>query len=168
MKIWDLNKSNKVISKLVKTKSNSKSLIGYLDKNIRPLVLIIPKMSGYVNTFVVKEGDNKSMSFRIDDEKLLEKNKAIRTKIEGFKNLKSNVLSVYDDTNIKTKISAFGDKVYTNIHGLNVPENDVEFGSFTIISIDSLLVYYQKYYLQVNLDNRACKILNKKMADYFE
>ena len=86
-------------------------MIGYLDKNIRPLVLIIPKMSGYVNTFVVKEGDNKLMSFRVDDEELLEKNKAIRTKIEGLKNLKSNVLSFYDDTNIKTKISTFGDKV---------------------------------------------------------
>ena len=61
------------ISKLVKTKTNSKYLIGYLDKAIRPLVLIMPKMSGYVKTFKVKEVDNKLMSFRIDDEKLLEK-----------------------------------------------------------------------------------------------
>ena len=60
-----------VISKLVKTKTNSKYLNGYLDKAIRPLVLIMPKMSGYIKTFKVKEGDkvrnNKSMSFRIDD-----------------------------------------------------------------------------------------------------
>ena len=143
-------------------------MIGYLDKDIRPLVLIIPKMSGYVKTFVVKEGDNKLMSFRIDDEKLLEKKKAIRTKTDGLKNLRSNVLSVYDDTNIKTKISTFGDKAYTNIHGLNVPEDDIECGSFTIISIGSLLVYYKKYYLQVNLDNCACKMLNKQMADYLD
>ena len=33
-----------VISKLVKTKSNSKFLIGYLEKYIRALVLIMPKM----------------------------------------------------------------------------------------------------------------------------
>ena len=37
----------------------------------------MPKMSGYVKTFKVKDGDknknNKLMSFRIDDEKLLEK-----------------------------------------------------------------------------------------------
>ena len=60
-----------VISKLVKTKTNSKYLNGYLDKAIRPLVLIMPKMSGCIKTFKAKEGDkvrnNKSMSFRIDD-----------------------------------------------------------------------------------------------------
>ena len=52
-------------------------MIGYLDKVIRPLVLIFSKRSGYVKTFKVKDGDkdknNKFMSFRIDDEKLLEK-----------------------------------------------------------------------------------------------
>ena len=35
------------ISKLIETKTNSKYLIGYSDKAIRPLVLIMPKMSGY-------------------------------------------------------------------------------------------------------------------------
>ena len=42
-------------------------MIGYLDKAIRPLVLIMPTMSGYVKTFKTKEGNkdknNKSMSF---------------------------------------------------------------------------------------------------------
>ena len=46
-------------------------------------------MSGYVKIFIVKDGDkdknNKLMSFRIDDEKLLEKHKAIWTKIEDLK-----------------------------------------------------------------------------------
>ena len=76
IKIWDFNVDNIVTSKLSKTKTNSKYLIGYLDKVITPLVLIMPKMSGYVKTFKVKDGDkdknNKLMSFRIDDEKLLE------------------------------------------------------------------------------------------------
>ena len=51
IKSWDVDVDNIVISKLVKTKTNSKYLIGYLDKDIRPLVLIMPKMSGYVKTF---------------------------------------------------------------------------------------------------------------------
>ena len=55
---------------------------------MRPLVLIMPKMSGYVKIFKVKEGDkdknNKLMSFRVDDEKLLEKYKSIWTKIEDI------------------------------------------------------------------------------------
>ena len=66
------------------------------------------------------------MSFRIDNEKLLEKYKAIWTKIEDLKNIKLIALPVYDDRYIKTKIRTFGDKVYTNFHGLNMPENDKE------------------------------------------
>ena len=55
IKIWDgVNVDNIFISKLDKTKTNSKHLIGYLDKGIEPLVLIMPKMSGYVKTFKVK------------------------------------------------------------------------------------------------------------------
>ena len=45
IKIWDVKVDNIVISKLVKTKTNSMYLIGYLDKIIRPLVLLMPKMS---------------------------------------------------------------------------------------------------------------------------
>ena len=86
MKICDVNVDNIVVSKLVETKTNAKYLIGYLDKTIRPLVLIMHKMSGYVKTFKVKKGNNKLMSFRIDDEKLLEKYKPIWTKIEDLKN----------------------------------------------------------------------------------
>ena len=70
------NIDNIVISNLIETKNNSKYLIRYLDKVIRPLVLILPKTSGYVKTFKVKDGDKdknkKLMSFYINDEKLLE------------------------------------------------------------------------------------------------
>ena len=50
----------------------------------------MPKMSGYVRTFKVKEEKNKLMSFRIDNEKLLENYKAIWTKIEELKGTKLN------------------------------------------------------------------------------
>ena len=47
-------------------------------------------MSGYVKTFKAKDGDkdknNKLMSFRINDENLLEKYKGICTKIEDSRN----------------------------------------------------------------------------------
>ena len=117
-------------------------------------------MSGYVTT-KVKKGNNKLISFRIDDEKLLKKYKAISTKIEDLKNIKLNALPVYDDRYIKTKIRTFGDKIYTNFRGLNVPEDDLECESFTVISTDSLIVYDKKYYLQLYLDNCAYKIINK-------
>ena len=69
--IWDVDVYNTVISKLVKTKTNSKYLIGYLGNVIRPLFLVLPKTSGYVKTFRIKQRDrvknNKLMDIRIDD-----------------------------------------------------------------------------------------------------
>ena len=97
-------------------------------------------MNGYVKAFKVDDKNSKSMSSHIDDEKLLEKYKAISKKIEYLKNLDTSALPAYDDKYIKTKIRTYGDKVYTNFRGLNVPENDIECESFSVISIDSLLV----------------------------
>ena len=69
---------------------------------------------------------------------------------------------------MKTKIRTYGNKVYTNFRDLNVPEDDLECESFRFLSIDSLLVYNEKYYLQAFLDNCAYKILNKQMTDYLD
>ena len=146
-----------VISELIESKITLKYFIGYFDEFIRPLVLILPKMSGYVKTFRVKTKSKKLMSFRIDDEKLLE---TIWTKIEDLKNIRLNTLPVYDVRCIKIKIRIYGDESYTNFRGLIVPENDIERESFTVISLNSLLVYKNKY-LQVYLDNCAYKISDK-------
>ena len=83
--IWDVNVDTIIISKLVKTKTNSKYFTGIkFDKVIISLVLMVPKMSGYVKTFKDKDKNSKLMSFRLDDEKLLEGYKAIWTNIEDF------------------------------------------------------------------------------------
>ena len=96
--IWDFD--DIIISNFTDTKNNSKSLIEYLDEVIRPLVLILPKMCGYVKTFKDKDGDkdknDKFMSLCINDEKLSEKYKAIWAMIEDLKNMKLNVLPIYD------------------------------------------------------------------------
>ena len=65
------------------------------------------------------------MSFRMGDEKLLEKFKAIWTMIEDLKYMELNALPVYVNRYIETKIRTCGDKVYTNFRGLNGPEDDV-------------------------------------------
>ena len=147
IKIWGASVDNIVISKLAKTKTDSKCLIEYLDKYIRPLVLIMPKMSGYVKTFKVEDKIKKLMSFHIDDGKLLQKYETIQSKTKDLKNIKLNALPVYDDRYVKTKIRTYSDKVYTNFRGLNVSEDDEECESFTVIFIDPLLIYENKYYL---------------------
>ena len=134
---------------------------------------MMSKMSGYVKIFRIKDVDkdknNKLMSLQVDDGKLLERHEAICTKTEDLKNIELNALPVYNDRYITIKIKTYRDKVYIHFRGLNLPEDDIEYESFTVISIDPLLVYQKKYYLQVYLCNRAYKLAKKKqMNDYFD
>ena len=124
-------------------------------------------MSGYVQTSKVRDKDesNKLMPFCIDDEKLL---KAIWTKIEDLRNIELNALPGSDDRYIKIKIRTDRKNVYTNFRGVNVPEDDIEWESFIVISIDFLLVYENKYYLQVQLDNCVHKVAKNQMIDYLD
>ena len=69
---------------------------------------------------------------------------------------------------LKTKIRTFGEKVYANFRGLNVPEDDIEYESFIAISVDSLLVYESKYYQQVYLDNGVYEIAKNRITDYID
>ena len=66
------------------------------------------------------------MSFLMDGDKLLKKYKTIWIKIEDLTNFVLNALPVYDDRYIKNKMRTYGDRVYTNFCGLNMPEDDVE------------------------------------------
>ena len=60
-------------------------MIGCLERIVRALVLILPKMSRYVKTF--KQKNNRLVPLRIDDEneKLLKKYETIWAKIEDLK-----------------------------------------------------------------------------------
>ena len=124
----------------------------------------MPKMSGYVKTFKVKDRDkdenNKLICFRINDKNLLEEHKPIWTKIEDLINIELSTLLVYGDRYIKTELITYRHKVYTNFCRLNVPQDDMECESFIVTSIDSLFVYAQKYYIQVYLDNCVYKTVN--------
>ena len=89
IKFWDVNVDDIAISKSIETITNSKYLIGYLDKPIKPLVLIVPKWVDMLRHLKLKVEinikNNQLMSFHIDDGKILEKYKAICTYIEDFK-----------------------------------------------------------------------------------
>ena len=91
--------------------------------------------------------------------------KAICTKIEDLKNIELNTLPVYDDRYIKAKIRTYSHKVYTKFRVLNVPGDEIKCETFTLISIRFLLIYENKYYLQVYLDNCAYKVGSKQIVD---
>ena len=69
---------------------NFRYLTGCLDEVIEPLVMKLSKINGYVKTFKDKGEDNNKnnqlMSFRIDDDELLEKYITFWTKIEDLLN----------------------------------------------------------------------------------
>ena len=67
----------------------------------------------------------KLISFCINNDEL-KKYKCIWAKIEDLKYIELNYLPVYDRRYMKTKIRTYGEKVYTNFHGLNVPEDNIE------------------------------------------
>ena len=56
-----------------------------------------------------------TMSFRIYDVKLLEKQNAIWRKIQDLKNIELNARRVYSDRYIKTNIVTYGEKFDTNM-----------------------------------------------------
>ena len=87
IKIWDVNVDNIVFSKFVETKIYMYLIAIKFDKAVRPLVLIKSNMSWYVKTLKIEYKNSKLMSYCIDDEKLLQKDKAIWTKTEDFKNI---------------------------------------------------------------------------------
>lgn len=105
---------------------------------IRSLILIIPKMSEYVTTFI----DNKI--FLYSDGDLLEKYKNIWSKTDELKSFALTAFPVHDDKYIKSKIKANSKKINTHFYDLIVPEDGIKCNCMTMISIDSLFIYSKK------------------------
>ena len=83
--ILDLEINEILVSKkeLYGTKSSLKYIIGYNDDVIRPLCIKLPQMIGYVKHF----DSNKTMSFKVGDNKLLKKYNKIWKKFSNLMNI---------------------------------------------------------------------------------
>ena len=113
--IHDLDVNKILVSKKESygTKNSHKYFIGYNDDNvIRPLCIKLPQMIGYVKNF----NNNKAMSFKVSDNKLLKKYNKIWEKISNLMNMKFDSEPVYGDNDkyIMTKIKMYNDSVNTN------------------------------------------------------
>ena len=70
------------------TKNATKYFTGYIDNDeIKPICIRPPQMIGYVKHF----DDNKVMSFKVTDKKLLNKCNKIWEKVEELSNVKFTV-----------------------------------------------------------------------------
>ena len=103
------------------TKNSLKYFIGYNDGDvIRPLCILLPQMTGYVKHF----DSNKTMSFKVSDNKLLKKYSKKWKKVGNVLSIEFDSEPVYDDVDkyIKTKIKMYRDRVNTNFQGKKVPK----------------------------------------------
>ena len=146
------------------TKSSSKYFIGYNDVDvIRPLCIILPQMIGYVKHF----DSNKTMSFKVSDNKLLKKYNKIWEKISNLLDIKFDSPPVYGDGDkyIKTKIKIYGDRVNTNFQGKKVPKENASYKCLSLIMLGSVIRTNEKFYPQTLLEECKYVIRKNKMEN---
>ena len=156
----DVNKitiSNEVV---YGTKTSFKHFIGYNDEEdlIRPLLLKLPQMIGYLKEF----DDNMTMSLRVDDSKLFKKYCRIWKTIKGLLGIEFDSEPVYGDNDsyIKTKIKKYYNKKNKNFHEEEITKGDSSYKCLSSIMLDSVVKVGKKYYPQVFLEE--CRYVKRK------
>ena len=97
---------------------------GYNDDDvIRPFFIKLSQMIDYVKHF----DSNNTLSFKINDNKLLKKYNKIWEKVSNLMNIKFDSEPVYDDNDkyIKTERKLYGDKINTHFQGKKIPKENV-------------------------------------------
>ena len=146
------------------TKSSLKYFIGYNDGDIiRPLCILLPQMICYVKHF----DSNKTMSFKVSDNKILKKYKKIWVKADNLLNIEFDSEPVNGDVDkyIMTKIKTYGDRVNTNFQGQKVPKENTTYKCISLIMLDSVIRVNKKYYPQTLLEECKYVIKNNKMEN---
>ena len=128
----------------------SKNFIGYLhdDNVIRPLCIILPKVSGYIKYF---DNGGKNMSFKIEDESVYSKYAEIWNKTKNSLNTRFQSQPIYDEKYIKTKVKTFSSMINTLFSGNKIPKERNNCICITAFCTDSVLKVDKKNYPQVYL-----------------
>ena len=145
-------------------KNSLKYFIGYNDDDaIRPLFIKLPEMIGYVKYF----DSNKTMSFKVSDNKLLTEYIKTREKVSNLMNIKFDSEPVYCDNDkyIKTKIKFYGDKINKNFQGKKIPKENASYKCLSLTMLDSVIRENKKYYPQTLLEECKFKIRKNKMEN---
>ena len=115
-------------------------------------------MIGYIKQF----DGNKTMSFKVSDNKLLKKCNKIWEKFGNLLDIKFNSQPVYGDGDkyIKIKIKMYGDRENTNFQGKKVPKENASYKCLSLMMLDSAIRANKKFYPQTLLDE--CKYVIRK------
>ena len=120
-------------------------------------------MIGYVKCF----DSNKTVSFKVIDNKLLKKYNKIWEKVRSLMNIESDSKPAYGDNDkyIKTKLKIYGDKVNTNFHGKIISKEKTACKCLSLILLDSAIRVNRKYYPQTLLEECKYEIKKTKMQN---
>ena len=120
-------------------------------------------MIDYVKHF----DSNKTMSFKVGDNKLLKKYYKIWEKISNLMNIEFDSEPVYGDTDIhtKTKIKMYEDRVNTNFQGKNVPKENASYKYLSLVMLDLVIRVNKKYYSRTLLEECKYVIRKNKMKN---
>ena len=148
------------------TKKSLTCIIGYNDEEdvIRPLLLKLPQMIGYLKEF----DDSMTVSLRVDDSKLFKKYCKIWKTIKGLLGIEFDSEPVYGDTDsyVKTKVKMYDNRINTNFQGKEVPKEDSSYKCLSLIMVDSVVKGRKKYYPQVFLEEYKYIKRKNKMFNY--
>ena len=124
----------------------------------------LPQMIGYVKNF----DSNKTMSFKVGDNKLLRKYNKIWEKVSNLMNIEFDSEPVYGDGDkyIKSKIKMFEDIVNTNFQVKKVSKQNASYKCLSLIMLDSIIRVNKKYYPQKLLEECKYVIRKNKMESY--
>ena len=105
---------------------------------------------------------NKTMSFKINDNKLLKMYNQIWKKVKNLLNIKFDSEPVYGDNDkyIKTKIKIFDGNANTNFQGKRIPKENASCRCLSLIMLDFIVTVKKEYYPQTLLEE--CKYEIKK------
>ena len=122
-------------------------------------------MIGYVKHF----DSNKTMSFKVSDNKLLKKYNKIWERVGNLLNREFDSEPVYGDVDkrIKTKIKMYGDRVNTNFQSKKVPKENASYKWISLIMLGSVIRVNKKYYPQTLLEECKYVIRKNKMENLF-
>ena len=121
-------------------------------------------MIGYVKHF----DSNKTMSSKVNDDKLLQKYNKIWENISNLLDIKFDSQLVYGDRDkyIKTKIKMYGNRVNTNFQGKKVPKENALYKCLLLIMLDSVIRANKKLYPQTLLEECKYVIRKNKMENF--
>ena len=125
---------------------------------VKPLCIILPKMSGYIKYF---ENGGKNMSFLIKDDEVWDKYDKIWDVIKNKLNIKFHSEPVYEYKYLKAKVREFDGVIKTKFLVNGMPKENMYYTCIACITIDSVMRMDKKNHPQVYLEE--CKYRIKKI-----